>query len=199
MNRSLTTGAILAAVLLTAPAWAQESPAKKELAAKLLQAQRSGIEGMARGLVEQSAGQVLDAAGQAMQAQVPPEQRETVGKSIEAAAKRYVDESAPLVRDRAIKLAPTTLGTSFEAKFTEDELRQLVAWFESPVNRKYQQVFPEIQDGFAQALVADTKPVVEPKLRELERQIRTALGSAPEAGKAAAKPAAAPKKPAKGN
>ena len=123
----------------------RQAPAKKDLVQKLLQLQQPGIEQLARGLVERPAARMMQEAGVVLQTQVPPEKREAIGKAIEADVKKYVDDATPLVRDRAIKLAPSTIGAMLEEKFTEDELKQIIAWFESPVNKKYQQVGAEMQ------------------------------------------------------
>lgn len=164
---------------LCTPAWSQSSAAKKDLVARAVQLQTPDIEAMAKGLVEQPAAQMLQEASQVMQERIPADQRDTVGKRIQASAKKYVDEAAPLLKDRAVKLAPSTLGNALEEKFSEEELKQLVAWLESPVSRKYQQALPEIQSAFVQKLVADARPLIDPKLQVLEQSIRTALGLPP--------------------
>jgi uncharacterized protein len=200
----LKTRILLGALLLCAGTLAQAqgsapSPAKKELVQKLLALQQPGIEGAARGVVERPAAQMMQEAGRMLQTQFPPEKREAIGKTIEADVKKYVEEAYPPVRERALKLAPTTLGTALEEKFTEDELKQLIAWFESPVNKKFQQASGEMQGNFMQKLVAEARPLVEPKLQALEQKVRAALG-APAAGAAAdgaAAPKAAVKPPAK--
>jgi len=129
---------------------------------------------------------------------VPAEKREAVGKSIEADIRKYVDESVPIVRERAIKLAPSTIGTMLEERFTEDELKQLVAWLESPVNKKYSQVGPEMQNGFMKKLVEESRPLVEPRLQALESKVRASLGvpAGEPAASAPAKAATPAKKPA---
>lgn len=180
---------------------APASAAKKELVQKLLVLQQPGIEGMARNLVEQPAARMMQAAGQALQ-QIAPEKREALGKGIETDIKKYVDEATPIVRDRAIKLAPSTIGAMLEEKFSEDELKQLIAWLESAVNKKYAQLGPEIQSNFTQKLVADARPLVEPRLQALDAKVRASLGvpgtPAPAAAPASSAPAkaAAPKKAA---
>lgn len=180
---------------------APASAAKKELVQKLLVLQQPGIEGMARNLVEQPAARMMQAAGQALQ-QIAPEKREALGKGIEADIKKYVDEATPIVRERAIKLAPSTIGAMLEEKFSEDELKQLIAWLESAVNKKYAQLGPEIQSNFTQKLVADARPLVEPRLQALDAKVRASLGvpgtPAPAAAPASSAPAkaAAPKKAA---
>jgi uncharacterized protein len=194
---------LLAALLLCAGSLAQAqstaSPAKKELVQKLLTLQQPGIEAAARNIVERPAAQMMQEAGRVMQSQIPADKREAIGKSIEADAKKYVEEAYPPVRERALKLAPTTLGAALEEKFTEDELKQLLAWFESPVNKKFQQASGEMQGNFMQKLMAEARPLVEPKLKDLEQKVRSALG-VPAAGApadGAAAPKAAAKPPAK--
>ena len=192
----------------TAPAPAATSAAKKELVAKVLQLQQQDLEMVARGLVERPALQMMQQAGAVLQNQVPADKREAIGKSIEADVRKYVDETYPLVRERAIKLAPSTVGVVLEEKFTEDELKQLVAWLDSPVNKKFQQATGEMRNSFMQKLLPEARPLMEPKVQALEQKVRTALGlpaappaaAGPSDSGAAAKaadPKAAPKAPAR--
>lgn len=174
----------IALVLVTGAALAQaQGNGKKELVAKILQSQQAGIEAISRNLAERPAIQMMQAAGQALQ-QVPADKREAIGKQIDAELKKYVDEAVPALRERAMKLAPTTFGAALEEKFSEDELKQLLAWFESPVNKKYQQALPGMQDGFVKQLIADGGPLLDPKLGALQERIRGLLGVAPPAAAA---------------
>jgi hypothetical protein len=175
---------LLAALLLAGPVHAQTSPAKKELVAKLLKLQQPGIETLARGLVEQPAAQMMQQASIALQTRVAPEKREAIGKEIQADVKKYVDDNVPLLRDRATKLAPTTVGAILEEKFTEDELKQIIAIMENPVNRKFQQMGADMQRSLAEKLVAETRPTIEPKVKALEQSIVARLGITPVAAPA---------------
>ena len=192
----LASATLAQAQSASAPASAPVSAAKKELVQKVLLLQQPAIENMARNLVEQPAGQMMQAAGRALQQQVPAEKREAVGKGIEADVKKYVDESYPTIRDRAVKIAPTTIGAVLEEKFTDDELKQLITWLESPVNKKYLQLGPEMQNGFMQKLVGEARPLLDPKLQALETKVRTSLG-VPAGPPASGAPAAAGSAPAK--
>lgn len=150
------------------------SPAKKALVAKLLQLQQPGIEAMARQLAEQPAMQMMQQSRAALQ-RLPAERREAVAKEIQADARKYADEATPIVRDRAVKLAPTTIGTMLEERLTEDELKQIIAILESPANRKFQALAGDMQRALGEKLVADTGPLIEPKVRALEQSLRTRL------------------------
>ncbi len=178
------------ATAASAPA-ASSSPAKKELVARVLQLQQPGLEAMSRAMLQQPLGQLMQGAGQALQ-QVPAEKREATAKAIEGEVKKFVDETAPLMRDRAIKLAPSTIGAILEERFSEDELRQLAAWLDSPVNKKYGQLGQEMQRALAEKLVADTRGTVEARLKTLEQSVMKQLGIAPKP--AASAPAPAPAK-----
>jgi len=173
---------------------AQTTTAKKELVAKLLQLQQPGIENIARSIVERPAMQLMQEAGRVLQTQVPADKREAIGKAIDADVRKFVDESTPALRERAVNLAPATVGATLEEKFSEDELKQLIAWFESPVNKKFQQLGPEMQGSLTQKLIAEASALLQPKLQALEQRTRAALtagiGAKPAAS--AAKPAAKP-------
>ncbi|HPW29972.1 MAG TPA: hypothetical protein PLL01_11335 [Rhodoferax sp.] len=170
---------LLALMLLATVAQAQTSASKKELVARILVLQQPAIEQTAQTLVERPAAQLQQQAGLAMQTRVPPEKREAMAKLIQDDLKKYVEETAPQVRQQAVKLAPTTIGVLLEEKFTEEELKQLIAIIESPVNRKYAQMGGEFQKSLGEKLVAQTQPIVEPKVKALEQAVIKHLGLPP--------------------
>jgi len=167
---------LLSAIVLPGQAQTSSSPAKKELVAKVLKLQQQGIEAVARQLVEQPAAQLMQRAGLAIQRNVAADKREAVGKEIQADVRQYVEETLPLVRDRALKLAPSTVGTVLEEKMTDDELKQVIAILESPANRKFQSLAQEMYRSLTEKLVADARPAVEPKVRALEQSMSRRLG-----------------------
>jgi len=181
-------------LVLVTGAQAQSTPAKKELVARLLLLQQPAIEQLAQGLALRPAEQMMQQAGLALQSQVPADKREAIAKEIQADVKKYADETVPLVREQAVKLAPSTIGAVLEEKFTEDELKQLISIMESPVNRKFQQLGGEFQKVLMEKLVAETQGAVQPKVKALEQAVGKRLGLP---AQAAAAPAKAAKPPAK--
>lgn len=175
-----------------APASAPTSAAKKELVKKLLQLQQANFDGLARSVVERTAIQLMQAAAQALQSQVPADKREATGKKIEVDLRKFVEESSTVLRERTAKLAPQVFGSELEEKFTEDELKQFIAWTESPANKKFQQLLPGMQDTFMQKLAADASPVLDPKFQAVQQKVRAtlvaAIGSAPAASAPATRP-----------
>lgn len=183
---------ILAIAAACTSVQAQSTPAKKELVARILKVQQPGIDNMARALVQEPLVPLMERAGEALQQRVAPEKREAVGKEIQADARKFADETSALVRERAMKLAPSTVGPMLEEKFTEDELKQVVAMLESPVLAKFNAAGGDMQRALIEKVVAETRGVVEPRFRTLEESIAKRLGvptggaAAPAAGKAPA-------------
>jgi len=155
---------------------AQSSTTKKELVAKVLQLQQPAIELVARAMAEQPAQILMQRAGPILQQRIPPDKRQAVAQDIQADVKKYVDETVPMVRERAVALAPSTIGVLLDERFTEDELKQLIAIIESPVNRKFQQLGNEMQKNLSTKLVEETKALIEPKIRALDRSVGQRLG-----------------------
>jgi hypothetical protein len=187
---AVTTLAAAASLSLAQSASAPMSASKKALIDKALQLQQPGVEGLANALAGQLAQQLLQAAGRAV-SQMPADKRELVGNEIQAEVRKFYDDVTPTLRSAAIKLAPSTLGTALDASFTEDELKTLVAWLESPVSKKLTQVAMDGQQQLTQKLVAETRSSIEPKLKALEQSIAKKLGM-PAPGASAPAPAAAP-------
>ncbi|MGV3570301.1 MAG: hypothetical protein ACO1PB_06850 [Ramlibacter sp.] len=190
LKQTLLVAALVAACT---GVYAQSTPAKKELVARILKIQQPGIETMARELAKQPASELMANAVEFLQVQVPPEKREALAKGLQQDADKYMNETYPLVRDRALRLAPTTVGPLLEEKFSEEELKQVVAMMESPVYLKFQGLGGEMQRVLVNKLVPDLKPEVAPKLRALDEAFAKRLG----VQTGAAAPAPAPKASAK--
>jgi hypothetical protein len=172
------------------PAAAAPSAAKKELIAKLIQLQQPGVENIARMLIQQPVGQLMQGAGQALQTQVPAEKREAAAKSIEAEVRKFVDEALPMVKDKGAKMSAGVWAPMLDEKFSEEELKQIIVWLESPASKKYQQIGAEMQNALGQKLMAEVGPGLDTKFKTLQQSVAKQLGITP-------KPAASAPAPAK--
>jgi len=121
----------LVLALLGATALGAQAQTKKELAAKVVQLQQAGIENVGRAIAGRTSQQVLQAAGQGLQ-RVAADKREAVGREVQADVKKFFEEIEPLLKKRATELAAGTLGATYEERFSEDELKQIIAWLDSP-------------------------------------------------------------------
>ena len=169
------------AVSALASAQTASTPAKKELVAKILQAQQGGVDQLARQLVEQPAMQMLQRAGPVIQNRVAADKREAMARDVQADVRKFVEEIYPIVRQRAQALAPSTIGPLIEEKMTEAELKEVLAVFESAAWRKFQTLAPDMQKALGEKLVADVKPQVETRLKALDAALGKRLGLTPPA------------------
>jgi hypothetical protein len=172
--RTLAAAFILLGVA-TAPAMAQS---KKELVDRVVLLQQPGVEAMARNMAEQPAIQLVMQARQFIQ-NVPADKRDAAVKNIDVELKKYADDVVPLLRDRAVKIAPTIIGPELDKNFNEDELKQLINWLESPVIKRFQDLTPNMQRALSDKLVNETRAQVEPKLTALEAAMAKQLGVTP--------------------
>lgn len=167
---------VVATLAFAALAQAEPTAAKNELIGKILLMQRPAIEGIATALAQQPAAQMMQGASMALQTRIAPDKREAIAKEMQADIKKYVDDAVPLLRERAIKLAPTTVGSLLDERFSEDELRELIKIMESPVNKKFGQMNADLQKSLGEKLVAETRSQIEPKVKVLEQSLNKRLG-----------------------
>lgn len=180
MNKHWLAAAALAAALPLAHVAQAAEPtgAKKDLINKIIASQQDAFANGARGTVQQSAVQLVGAANQVVQTQVPADKREAVLKQIETDARKYVDDASPIAIATVKKLAPQKVPPVLDAKFNEAELKTLLAWLQSPVSRKFQEIGPELQKALIEPMVAEAGPQITPKLQALEQRTRDTLRAA---------------------
>ena len=173
----------LAAAPLLAGAQGQT---KKELVARVLQLQQPGIEALGRGMLEQPVLQLMQNVDNVLRQRVPADKREALVREIQGDVRKFMDEAGPVIREQAVKIAPQTIGAVLEEKMTEDELRQVIALLESPVQRKFQALQAEMVRTHAEKLVQATRGTIEPKAQALQKSVEKRL--APYLNKPAASP-----------
>ena len=63
-----------------------------------------------------------------------------------------------------------------EEKFTEDELRQVIAVMGNPAWIEFQQLGPDMQKPLMEKLMAESRALIEPEIKALEQSIARRLG-----------------------
>ena len=188
-SRKLGPALALSLALAAGTALADPSPAKKALIDKIVALQQQGLaDGLAANIVQGPLPQLMQAGRAALQ-QVPAEKRDATAKSMDAELKKFVDENVPYLKDKIAKAVPSTASALLDERFNEDELKQIVAWAESPVSQKFGLASVELQKAVAQKVMAEAGPTLEGRLKTLQANLAKQLGIPPA-------PAAAPKAPA---
>ena len=170
--------ALVGLLVAASAAGGAQAQTKQELVTKLVSLQQAGIENVGRAIAGQTSQQMLQAAGQAIPG-LPADKREAAGKDVQADVKKFYDEVEPILRKRASEIAPAMLAPIYEERYSEDELKAVIAWLESPVSKKFQQIGAEIENTLAQKVMTDTRGTVEPRLRTLQLSVAKRLGVSP--------------------
>ena len=171
---------------------APPSPAKQALINELIALQKPGVEAVARAVVQRPLQPLMQGAGQALQ-NVPADKRQAVAQAIEAEVKQFAQTNGDMLAAQADKLQPTLTAPLINERFSEDDLRQVVAFLKSPASKKFGEFGGELQNALAQKLMADNGPTLEAHFKTLQLDMAKQLGVKPAAAPASA-PASAPAK-----
>jgi hypothetical protein len=190
-------GLALALALAAGTSMAQPSPAKKALIDKIVSLQQQGLaDGLSANIVQAPLGQLMQAGRAALQ-QVPAEKREATAKAMEADVKKFVEENVPYLKDKISKAVPSTASALLDERFNEDELKQIIAWAESPVSQKFGMASVELQKAVAQKVMTEAGPTLEGRLKTLQANLAKQLGLPAPGTAPAAKPAGSAPTPKK--
>jgi hypothetical protein len=170
------SGPATAATTPAAAATAPIAPAKQALVQQVLELWH--IESIGQSMLQAPVGDAVQQARAMLQGRAAPEKRDAAMTDVVGEAKKFMDEAAPLVRASAQKLIPSTIAPLLAERFSEDELRQMVAILQSPVKRKFEAMLPEMQKRLGEGVAADTRAEIDPKLQGLKERIGLRLRAA---------------------
>lgn len=177
IKSSIAVFVIAAASVATAQA-AQPavSPAKQELVQKIVQLMH--VDNLGVTMLQEPVAKAMGQARVTLQARAPADRHEAAMRDIATDAKKFMDEVTPIVKGSAQKHIPATVVPLLAERFTEDELRQIIAMLESPVKRKFEAVVPDIQKALGEKIAGETRAVIDPKMEDLTQRIGMRLRTA---------------------
>jgi len=152
------------------------APAKQELARQILQ--RLNMDAIGETMVSAPVTDALQQARALLQGRVATEKRDATMVELSSQARKFMADVGPITRASADKLIPTTAQPMLTERFSEDELRQILAILDSPVRKKFEEMLPEMKKKLGESVAADTGPVVNPKLKSLQEDIGMRLRTA---------------------
>ena len=104
-------------------------------------AARGLADGLTANIIQGPLSQLAQTVRGAMQ-QVPADKREATVKALDSEFKKFVEENQAYLKDKINKAVPTTASALLDERFNEDELKQILAWAESPVSQKFVSPIP---------------------------------------------------------
>ena len=165
-----------AAALEARPAAAAVSPEKQALVARVLA--KIPMENVGLAMLQAPVAESLRQARSLLQGRTTPEKQDAAMKEINGEAAKFMEDAGPLVRARTNVEIGALIAPLLAQRFTEEELRQLVALLESPVKAKFEALVPEIQKTLGEKVSADLKEQINPKLADLQQRIGLRMRSA---------------------
>lgn len=193
--KKLLTSLAISALALSGAAQAQTADPKLEWATKAVALQQGPeLERLVSQLAESSSQDIVQSWGVKLRTDVPKEKVEQTAQSLNAELKKYNDDVTKIISSKVNKASTDSLIPVYMARFSLDELKQLVAFFESPAVKKYQAAAPELGNVFVNQLIMETRSDVNARAKQFDDAAAKIVGATPKAPAATApdksKPAA---------
>lgn len=158
-----------ATAVASAPVAVAISPEKAKLIQRVLELWH--VENVGVVMLENPVSESLRQSRSLLQGRVSEQTQQVAMKDITQDAKTFFDDATPIVQASAKKLIPSTVVPLLAEKFSEEELRQIIAMLDSPVKNKFEAAAPEIEKALGQKIATDTGATINPKLQDLTKQI----------------------------
>ncbi|MBP8019129.1 MAG: DUF2059 domain-containing protein [Hylemonella sp.] len=144
----------------TANAAAPASDAAKALATKMV-ALQNGPE-MDRMVYQLTSGamQPLIAKWAPKMEALPASKQDKAREQLNTELKKTGDTTKKIIEGQMAKSANSVLEKAYLERFTEDELKAIVAMFESPIFKKYQSVAPELGNVWVKDVIDNSRGAV---------------------------------------
>ena len=170
--------ALLCAAVLTPAAYAQnkQEQEKKELATRIVNLQKTQD---MDALIAQLAGTANRAVVETWLPRLdnmPAARQKAVADQLDVELKKFNDDVVRLIKTRNERVSLDVLVPAYSERFTADELKQLVAFLESPVIRKYYAANPHMANLLAQKLVDATRADVQARTKEFDTRAARIVG-----------------------
>ena len=170
----------LAATVLAATALAQTADPKIELATKVVALQQGPeLDRLVQQLSGGATQELIASWGPKLEASVPKAKQQKASEDLNVELKKYSEDANKLIGKQVSKVSADTLVPAYAEKFTLEELKQLVAFFESPAIKKYQNTAPELGNIFVQKLIEASRTDVMARAKQFDDAAVKIVGSSP--------------------
>ena len=156
-----------------------QNDAKRALAVKLAQMQQKADgPALAEQLTASAVQPLLVGWSQRLDESVPPARQKDVRDKLDVELKKFAESTEKAVEGQVAKAAEAALVPIFMEKLTEDDMKTIIAYMESPVSAKFQALGPEASNAWAKRVVDATKSQVESSAKSFDAAASRIVGSA---------------------
>ena len=168
-----------------------QNDAKKALATKLAQLQlKTDGATMADQLTGSAVQPIVAGWSQRLDETVPPARQKDVRDKLDVELKKFADNTHKAVEAQVGKSAEAALVPIFMEKLSEDEMKTIIAYMESPASAKLQALGADATDAWAKRIIEATRSQVEAGAKTFEsaaNRIFVAAGGSGSGGNSPAK------------
>jgi hypothetical protein len=127
-------------------------------------------------LVQQQGLNAMQQSSIALQtSHVTQERKDKTLAEIHDDVQKYIDTTMPIAVASAKKFTGPTVSPLLLQNFTTEELRQLVAFYESAVKAKFEKLVPQMESAIGQKVQADIGPKVDQNVKTMTESVGTKL------------------------
>ena len=178
--KKILTAIALSCLALTTTAQAQTADPKLEWATKAVALQQGPeLERLVGQLADSATQEILQIWGARLQSDVPPAKMEQAREGLNIELKKYFEDVSKTISGKANKVSANALIPAYMERFSLEELKQLVAFFESSASKKYQAAAPELGNIFVKQLIDETRADVTARSRQFDDAATKIVGSPP--------------------
>ena len=182
--------ALLFVAACAASTGANAQDAKKALATKLAQMQaKTDGAAMANQLTADAVQLPLSTWSQRLDESVPPARQKDVRDKLDVELKKFADNTHKAIDAQVSKAAEAALVPVFMDKLSEDEMKTIIAYMESPASAKLQALGADATDAWAKRIIEATRSQVEAGAKTFESAANRIVGAAGGSGSGGNSPA----------
>ena len=160
---------LLVAVSALPMSAAAQNDGKRALAVKLAQMQQKADgPGMTEQLTASAVQPLLAGWSQRLDEAVPPAKQKEVREKLDVELKKFAESTQKAIEAQVAKAAEAALVPVFMEKLSEDEMKTVIAYMESPASAKFQALGPDAANAWAKRIIDATKPGVEGSAKSFE-------------------------------
>lgn len=169
---------VLFVALCAVTTGASAQDAKKAMATKLAQMQaKSDGAALANQLTADAVQLPLSAWSQRLDESVPPARQKDVRDKLDVELKKFADNTHKAIEAQVSKAAETALVPLFMDKLSEDEMKTVIAYMESPAAIKFQSLSADAGNAWAQKVIDATRSTVEANVKSFDAAATKIVGA----------------------
>lgn len=108
---------------------------------------------------------------------LPKAQQQRASSQLNAELKKFNDDNMRLLKRKSSTLSQQVLVPAYATRFNAQELRQIIAFLESPAIKKYFTANPQIADLLAQKLLESSRADIEKRINAFDVRAARIVGA----------------------